>query len=53
MTFPVLDAPVSPLRQRLMDDINLRRFPRETPRNYLRDIGRAARFPPPLDELER
>jgi hypothetical protein len=26
MTFPDLDAPVSRLRQRLIDDMNLRRF---------------------------
>lgn len=44
MTHPVLDAPVSPLRQRLIDDMNLRRFSRETQRNYLRDIGRLAAF---------
>jgi hypothetical protein len=34
---PVLDAPISPLRQRLIDDMNMRRFSRETQRNYLRD----------------
>ncbi len=39
-----LDTPVSPLRQRLIDDMNLRRFSRETQRNYLRDIGRLATF---------
>lgn len=39
-----LDAPISPLRQRLIDDMNLRRFSRETQRNYLRDIGRLAAF---------
>lgn len=31
-----LDTPVSPLRQRLIDDMNLRRFSRETQRNYRR-----------------
>ena len=30
MPHPVLDAPVSPLRQRLIDDMNMRRFSRET-----------------------
>lgn len=30
MTFPDLDVPVSPLRQRLIDDTNMRRFSRET-----------------------
>ncbi len=44
MQYRHLDAPVSPLRQRLIDDMNLRRFSRETQRNYLRDIGRLATF---------
>ncbi len=39
MTLPVLDAPISPLRQRLIDDMNMRRFSLETQRNYLRDIA--------------
>ena len=34
MPHPVLDAPISPLRQRLIDDMNLRRFGQETQRNY-------------------
>ena len=42
MPYPVLDAPISPLRQRLIDDMNMRRFSQETQRNYLRDIGRLA-----------
>lgn len=42
MQYPDLDTPVSPLRQRLIDDMNMRRFSRETQRNYLRDIGRLA-----------
>jgi hypothetical protein len=29
-------TPVSPLRQRLIDDMNMRRFSRETQRNYIR-----------------
>ncbi|MDW9788520.1 AAA family ATPase [Sinorhizobium meliloti] len=37
MSHSVLDAPISPLRQRLIDDMNMRRFSRETQRNYLRD----------------
>ncbi|MET3793170.1 tyrosine-type recombinase/integrase [Aquamicrobium terrae] len=37
-------ASVSPLRQRLIDDMKLRRFSAETQRNYLRDIGRLASF---------
>ncbi len=44
MQYPHLDTPVSPLRQRLIDDMNMRRFSRETQRNYLRDIGRLATF---------
>lgn len=44
MPYPVLDAPISPLRQRLIDDMNMRRFSQETQRNYLRDIGRLATF---------
>jgi site-specific recombinase XerD len=37
-------AAVSPLRQRLIDDMNMRRFSRETQRNYIRDVGRFATF---------
>lgn len=37
-------ARVSPLRQRLIDDMNMRRFSRETQRNYIRDVGRFATF---------
>lgn len=40
MIRPALDAPISPLRQRLIDDMNMRRFSRETQRNYLRDARR-------------
>ena len=36
--------PISPLRQRMIEDMNMRRFSRETQRNYLRDIGRFAAF---------
>ncbi len=42
MTDPILDVPVSPLRQRLVDDMAMRRFSRETQRNYVRDVGRFA-----------
>lgn len=35
---------ISPLRQRLIDDMNLRHFGHETQRNYLRDVGRLASF---------
>lgn len=44
MPHPVLDAPISPLRQRLIDDMTLHRFSQETQRNYLRDVGRFASF---------
>jgi site-specific recombinase XerD len=37
-------AAISPLRLRLIDDMNMRRFSRETQRNYLRDVGRFATF---------
>ena len=35
---------VSPLRQRLLDEMEIRRFGRETQRNYIRDVGRFATF---------
>jgi site-specific recombinase XerD len=35
---------ISPLRQRLIDDMDIRRFSRETQRNYIRDVGRFATF---------
>src|SRR5271156_5358481 len=35
---------ISPLRQRLIDDMNMRRFSRETQRNYIRDVGPFATF---------
>ena len=37
-------AAISPLRQRLIDDMNVRRFSRATQRNYIRDVGRFATF---------
>ncbi|MCP3733047.1 tyrosine-type recombinase/integrase [Sphingomonas sp. MG17] len=37
-------APVSPLRQRLMDDMTMRHFSRDTQRNYIRDVSRFATF---------
>ncbi len=37
---PVIAA--SPIRQRLLDDMTMRRFSHETQRNYLRDVGRFA-----------
>jgi len=35
---------ISPLRQRLIDDMNVRRFSRSTQHNYIRDVGRFATF---------
>ena len=35
MTHSILDAPVSPLRQRVIDDMNMRRFSRETQRSAM------------------
>ncbi len=35
---------VSPLRRRLIDEMDLRRFGHETQRNYIRDVGRFATF---------
>ena len=37
-------ASISPLWQRLIDDMTMRRFSRETQRNYIRDVGRFATF---------
>lgn len=37
-------APVSLLRQRLIDDMTMRHFSRDTQRNYIRDVGRFATF---------
>jgi site-specific recombinase XerD len=37
-------AALSPLRQRMIDDLNVRRFSPATQRNYLRDVGRFATF---------
>ncbi|BAK86154.1 transposase (plasmid) [Komagataeibacter medellinensis NBRC 3288] len=37
-------AAISHLRQRLLDDMAVRRFSQGTQRNYLRDVGRFAMF---------
>ena len=34
MTQPILDAPINPLRRRLIDEMPMRRFSCETQRNY-------------------
>ena len=44
MTDPLATTPISPLRQRLIDDMNVRRFAPVTQRNYIRDVGRFATF---------
>jgi site-specific recombinase XerD len=44
MNDPSPATAISPLRQRLTDDMNVRRFSRETQRNYFRDVGRFATF---------
>ncbi|PYD77745.1 hypothetical protein CFR80_17450 [Komagataeibacter oboediens] len=44
MTESLCIAAISPLRQRLLDDMAVRRFSRETQRNDLRDVGRFATF---------
>jgi hypothetical protein len=38
-------AAISPLRQHLIDDMNMRRFSHETQRSNIRDVGRFATFP--------
>ena len=42
MTILAPAVAVSPLRQRLIDEMEVRRFGRETQRNYIRDVGRFA-----------
>src|SRR3978361_2264640 len=44
MNEAIRTAAISPLRQRLIEDMNMRRFSRETQRNYVRDVGRFATF---------
>ena len=44
MNETIRTAAISPLRQRMIDDMNIRRFSRETQRNYVRDVGRFATF---------
>ena len=38
----LIPVAVSPLRQRLIDEMDIRRFGFETQRNYIRDVGRFA-----------
>ena len=44
MNDPLPTTAISPLRQRLIDDMNVRRFSPTTQRNYIRDVGRFATF---------
>src|SRR6478609_12221119 len=44
MNETIRTAAISPLRQRMIDDMNVRRFSRETQRYYIRDVGRFATF---------
>jgi len=44
MTTPVPSAPISPLRQRMIEDMNMRRFSQDTQRDYIRDVGRFVTF---------
>jgi hypothetical protein len=38
------DKPISPLRQRMIDDITARRFSEDTKRDYVRNVRKFAAF---------
>lgn len=44
------EKPISPLRQRMLDDMNMRRFVPDTQREYIRAVKRLRVFlsPPPI-----
>src|ERR1700691_3051222 len=44
MNNPLAAPPISPLRQRLIDDMDMRGFSPVTQRSYIRDVGRFATF---------
>lgn len=44
MTTILPTATTSPLRQRLIEEMNLRRFARETKRNYIRELRCSTTF---------
>src|ERR1700683_1992214 len=44
MNDPSPATAISPLRQRLIDDMDMRRFSPVTQRNYIRDVGRFPTF---------
>jgi len=46
MTNNLSDAPVSTLRQRMIEDMNMRRFARKTQFDYVRHVARFARVDP-------
>ena len=38
------EKPISPLRQRMLDDMNMRRFTLDTQRDYVRAVKKLAAF---------
>jgi integrase/recombinase XerD len=38
------EKPISPLRQRMLDDMNMRRFTLDTQRDYVRSVKKLAAF---------
>src|SRR6201989_221098 len=44
MNESIRTAAISPLRQRLIEDMNVRRVSQSTQHNYIRDVGRFATF---------
>jgi len=38
------EKPISPLRQRMLDDMNMRRFTPDTQRDYIRSVKKLAVF---------
>jgi hypothetical protein len=49
------EKPISPLRQRMLEDMNMRRFVPDTQREYIRAVKRLAIFlgPPPPKKTKR
>src|SRR6266436_1604949 len=41
---PMSEKPISPLRQRMLEDMNMRRFVPDTQREYIRAVKRLATF---------
>jgi hypothetical protein len=46
MNLPIPSTRINPLRQRLIDDMTMRRLSSEAQRNYIRDVGRDISWPP-------